>query len=187
MEQTLFTSVSDAAAFLADDNSIKEKVEQEIASSQLVNRLIQLRINKKVSQKELARQMGCDASKLSRMEAGTDQQLRMGDITDYLSALGVHVSLVFEDTTLPAAEQIKQHVFAIHEQLENLANIARQVDGDNEIIEKIHKFYGEVLLNFMLRFSDSHEKLCMVSGYKSATPHKEEYIKKPLFAKPLTN
>ena len=38
-------------------------------------------------------------------------------------------NVVFEDKTLPVAEQIKSHLFSIHEQLEQLVEIAKQVDG----------------------------------------------------------
>ena len=109
--------------------------------------------------------MKCDSSKISRMEAGNDLQLKVGDINQYASALGVAVQVVFEDKTLPVAEQIKSHVFSIHEQLEQLVGIAKRVDGDELIIGKINAFYGEVLLNFMLRFTDSHQKLRVVSRH----------------------
>jgi len=163
VNEGMFHSVSDAAAFLAGDEQVKALVEQEIAGSQIVNSLIQQRMGKKVSQKELAQRMGCDPSKISRMEAGNDAQLKIGDVTHYLTAIGVQMSMIFEDAELPAAERIKRHVFAIHEQLERLVDIAKQVDGDDSIIKKIREFYGEVLLNFMLRFSDSHQKLSIVS------------------------
>jgi hypothetical protein len=42
--------------------------------------------------------MGCDSSKISRIEAGNDAQLKIGDISQYASALGVQMNVVFEDT-----------------------------------------------------------------------------------------
>ncbi len=88
--------------------------------------------------------------------------------------LGGDVNIIFEDKTLPVAEQIKSHVYSIHEQLAQLVGIAKQVDGDELIIGKINAFYGEVLLNFMLRFSDSHEKLRIVSGHDITEQHSHE-------------
>jgi len=165
METNRFSSAADAAAFLCGDEAVKNLVAQEITQSRIVNKLLLMRMEKKVSQKELAQRMGCDPSKISRMEAGNDLQLKIGDIAQYVSALGVQMNTVFEDSTLPVAEQIKRDVFSIHEKLERLVTVAKQVDGDELIINKINVFYGEVLLNFMLRFSDSHEKLQDVSGY----------------------
>lgn len=63
---------------------------------------------------------------------------------------------------MPAADQIKQHVFSIHEKLESLVRIAKEVDGDTEIVGKINQFYGEVLFNFLSKFESSHPKLRLV-------------------------
>jgi transcriptional regulator with XRE-family HTH domain len=170
MESNLrFKSAGDAAAFLCGDELIKNLVEKEIGQSWIVNKLLQIRINKELTQKELSSRMGCDPSKISRMEAGNDLQLKIGDIAQYASALGVQINLVFEDTTLPVAEQIKCSVFSIHEKLEQLVGLAKQVDGDEAIINSINSFYKEVLFNFLVRFKDSHEKLCVVSGQNQAS------------------
>lgn len=162
-ENLRFKSVAEASAFLAEDDTVNNLVQEEIANSQIVNNLLRLRMRKGISQKELSKAMMCDSSKISRIEAGNDLQLKIGDVMQYASALGVEVNVTFEDTSLPAAEQIKNYVFSIHNQLEQLVEIAKQVDGDKLIIDKIKTFYGEVLLNFMLRFSDSHQKLNIVS------------------------
>ncbi len=159
-----FTSVGDAAAFLTEDDVVKKEVEEEVENSQIVNSLLRLRVCKGVTQKELAERMGCHPSKISRMEGGNDLQLNMGDVLQYLSALGITMSLLFEDTSLPAAAQIKQHVYAIQEQLGMLVKIARQVDGDEEVITKIHAFCGDVLFDFLKRFKGRYEQLCLVSG-----------------------
>ena len=165
MEDLRFTSIGDAAAYLAGDEKVKQQVDEEICCSQLVNTLLQLRMEKGISQKELAKRIGCDPSKISRMEAGNDLQLRMGDEMRYLSALDLTINVVFEDTSLSVAEQIKQHVFLIQEKLEQLVKLAKQVDGDEVIINKIHVFCSEVLFNFLSRFGDSYKKLCVVSGH----------------------
>ena len=133
MEDLRFTSIGDAAAYLAGDEKVKQQVDEEICCSQLVNTLLQLRIEKGISQKELAKRIGCDPSKISRLEAGNDLQLRMGDVMQYLSALNVKMNMVVEDTSLP---------------------VAKKVDGDEVIINKIHVFCSEVLFNFLSRFGD---------------------------------
>ena len=133
MEDLRFTSIGDAAAYLAGDEKVKQQVDEEICCSQLVNTLLQLRIEKGISQKELAKRIGCDPSKISRLEAGNDLQLKIGDVRQYLSALDVTMNMVFEDTSLP---------------------VAKKVDGDEVIINKIHVFCSEVLFNFLSRFGD---------------------------------
>ncbi len=162
-EKMRFTSVAEAAAFFAVDDTVKNLVQDEIDNSQIVNNLLRLRLRKGVSQKELSKSMGCDSSKISRMEAGNDLQLKIGDISQYASALGIQMNVVFEDTTLPVAEQITCNVFSIHEKLEQLVGLAKQVDGDETIIIAINSFYKEVLFNFLVRFADSHGRLRVAS------------------------
>ena len=84
-----FTSVGDAAAFLTEDDAVKNEVEEEVENSRNVNKLLQLRVSKGVTQMELAGRMGCDPNKISRMEAGNDLQLKEEDVLQYLSALDV--------------------------------------------------------------------------------------------------
>ena len=163
-EKMRFKSVAEAAAFLAVDDTVKNLVQDEIDNSQIVNNLLRLRLRKGVSQKELSKSMGCDSSKISRMEAGNDLQLKIGDISQYASALGIQMNVVFEDTTLPVAEQITCNVFSIHEKLEQLVGLAKQVDGDETIINAINSFYKEVLFNVLVRFADSHGRLRVASG-----------------------
>lgn len=159
---TKYDSVSDAAAFLADEPEVKEKIDQEIARSTLVTALIQIRLRKGCTQKDIADAMHCNPSKLSKLESGNDMGLKWADIVGYLAAMNMNMSIMIDDSTLPAAERIKQCVFRIHELLEGLAKLAEEVDGDSEMADKIHQFYGEVLFNFVARFGDSYEKLTSV-------------------------
>ena len=157
--KTKHTEVSEAAAFLAGDPEVKERVEQEIGRNKLVSTLIRIRIDKNVTQKQIADVMQCDPSKISKLEAGNDMNLKWIDVIGYLTALGVNCNIHLEDKNLSAADKIKHHVFMIHELLEQLAALAKEVCDDTEIAQKIHQFYGEVLLNFLARFNDSYEKL----------------------------
>lgn len=157
-----YESVAAAAAFLADDAGVKQQVEDEIKASTLVNALVGMRVDKGVSQRDIAKAMGCTPSKVSKLESGRDSTLKWGDVCAYLSALDMNMSLMFDDSTLPAADRIKQCVLRAHELLEDLARLAEEVDDDTEITDKIHQFYGEVLFNFMTRFGDSYKRLAAV-------------------------
>jgi transcriptional regulator with XRE-family HTH domain len=167
-----FESVSDAAAFLANDGDVKERVDEEIKASTLVNALVGMRIGKGVSQRDIAEAMGCTPSKISKLEAGSDSTMKWGDVCAYLSALGMNMNIMFDDSALPAADRIKQCVLRAHELLEDLVRLAEEVDDDTEITDKIHQFYGEVLFNFMTRFGDSYKRLAAVVKVPEAYPLK---------------
>jgi len=121
--------------------------------------LINLRIDKGFTQTQVADAMQCNPSKISKIESGTDLTLKWVDVVGYLDALGMSTSLVADDTRLPAASRIKQCVFRIHDLMESLVDLAKEVDDDTDITKKIHQFYGEVLLNFLSRFEDSYARL----------------------------
>ncbi len=159
MDKNNFKKASDAAAFLAEDESVRESVERESKTSILITALINMRIQKGYTQQNIADAMECTPSKISKMESGNDLNLKWSDVLAYLNAMCMRVSLMFDDESMPASSKIKQCVFTIHDQLGRLAILAEEVDGDTEITDKIYKFYGEVLFNFIARFEESYQRL----------------------------
>jgi len=157
--KTHMKTAADIAADLAGDKHIKDLVEKEVNQSKLVMTISRIRIEKGVSQKELAQKMGCTQSKISKIESGPDERINWGDLVEYLDALGVEMSILLDEPSLPAALRIKQHVLATKHLLDELAEIAKDVDDDNDIVSKIHEFYGEVLFNFLVKYGESVQKL----------------------------
>ena len=152
-------NVAKLAAALAEDEGAAERVRAHAAGTQLISTLINLRNGKGLTQRKIAAKMGVNASKVCRMEAGTDEQLHWGDVLRYMRALGVNLSLLVDDPSLPAAERIKHHVLNAHALLEQLRILAEQMGEGEAITAKIKEFYGEVLFNFMLRFCGSYMRL----------------------------
>ncbi|HMP72304.1 MAG TPA: transcriptional regulator [Kiritimatiellia bacterium] len=147
------------AADLADDPAVEQGIHDLIERSSMVRLLTQYRMAKGLTQAQVAKGMGCDPSKVSRMESGYDDDLGWMDILKYLQATKTSVSLLFHDLDATIEDRTKQLVYAIHQNLEQLAEIARSYDGDDEAVEKINEFCGEVLLNFMIRFDQSYKKI----------------------------
>ena len=147
------------AAELADDPTIAPEVESLIRRSQLVRTLTGLLLSKKLTQKQIADSMKCDQSRVSRIENGYDEDITFGEIVAYAQATGCTTNLLFDNATAPAATRIKQHVLAIHSQLESLAKLAENEGSEEIFIKKINEFMGEVLLNFMIRFDSSYKRV----------------------------
>jgi len=162
MDKYTFKSSAEAFAALAEDANAKDRIKEDVEKFKLVDGLVRMRLQKGISQKKLSELMSCTPSKISRFEANSDDNLKFGEVKDYVKALNIGMAVIFENQDVPAAELIKQQVFAIHEKLERLVKIAEKVDGDEEIVGKIQRFYGEVLFNFFKKFQDSHSRLCMV-------------------------
>ena len=153
------TSVAMLAAELAGDGEAKARVEAHQAETRFVRAMIDMRTGKELSQRDIAKRMNVAPSKVCRMEACADKDLNLGDVAQYAKALGMDMSILFDDPALPAADRIKHHVFAAHDLLEQLRALAQQVGGDDTISAKIKQFYGEVLFNFMRGVGDSYSKL----------------------------
>lgn len=162
MNTTRFKSAAEAAAHLAEDPTVEKLVKQEISRNTLVSLLLEMRIEKGLTQEQIAQSMGCDSSTVSRIESGNDRQLKWLDIVRYASALRLQMCVLFDDESLPAATRIKQCVFKIDADLKKLAELAAQVGGDDEIAQEIARFYKQVLFNFLSRFSENRNKLSAV-------------------------
>ncbi len=156
---TRFDNVADAAAQLAGDPKVAAEVQTEIKYNTVVGVLLGMRVAKGLTQEQVAKSMGCDPSKVSRLESGNDRQLKWMDIVEYAMALKVGMSITFEDSGLPAAERIKHCVFRIDEDLEKLASLAKELGREDHITKEINRFYKQVLFNFLLRFQKNSEKL----------------------------
>ena len=153
------TTTAALAASLTGDPEAAARVAAHQAETRFVRTLIDMRVEKKLTQRDLAKKMGVGPSKVCRLEACSDRDLNLGDVMLYSKALGVNMSVLFDDPSLPAADRIKHHVFAVHDLLEQLMKLAHQVGGDDSICAKIKQFYGEVLFNFMRGLGNCYSKL----------------------------
>jgi transcriptional regulator with XRE-family HTH domain len=155
---TKFNNVADVAAQLAEDPGVAAEVKTEVLYNSMVSVLLGMRVAKGITQENVAKSMECDPSRISRLEAGNDRQLRWMDIVGYARALKVEMSVIFDDTGLPAAERIKDCVFRIDEDLEKLGMLAKELGGQDEITKEIDRFYRQVLFNFLARFKRNSER-----------------------------
>lgn len=156
---TTFDNVADAAAELAGDPKVKTRVRGEIHRNQLVTLLIQMRVEQGLTQEKVAESMGCNASKVSRLESGNDHQLKWVDILGYVEAVGAQMSICFDNESLSHAARIKQCVFKIGEDLNRLSALASECKDDEKMVEGINRFYREVLFNFLARYREGADKL----------------------------
>jgi transcriptional regulator with XRE-family HTH domain len=167
---TKFKSAAEAAAQLAEDPQIEKRVKDEICRNTVISVLLEMRIDKGLTQEQIAEAMGCDPSVVSRIESGNDRQLKWTDIMAYCNALKVQMNILFDDPALPAADRIKQYVFKIHEDLESLAKLAKEVGGEDDIAREIDRFYKQVLFNFLVRFKKNYDMVTSVVKVPAKLP-----------------
>lgn len=148
--------VADLIEEVTQDKAYADSIREKTAGRRLAKMLVCMRVAKDKTQEEVANVLDCPQSRISRMENGGDNSLKLTEVARYASALGLHMRVYFEDPKTPRAERVKGHVFMIKKLLDELADLA---GDDSDLQQKISEFYGEVLFNFLLQFGESCQKL----------------------------
>ena len=162
--------VAEMARTLGCEAETAELVLEDVRARTLTRGLTLARMKHDLTQKELAARMGCSESKVCRMEAAADADLNFGDILAYANAVGLELSFLFDDTTLPNATRIKHCVCKVASMLKHLTDLAAEDDEDNKIRNAINAFQVEVLMNFLIKYRESGAAIpsLVVSG---SVPH----------------
>lgn len=156
-KKTGFSSVADLArrAF-KDDPDLVDELEEDLSSRQVVRALFAMRSARNVSQAEIASQLKCSQSKVSKIENGVDADLSVGELEAYARALNCDVVLTFQKRHSTSADRVKQHAFAIKRELDDLACIA----GDDSTLRKgVASFFGEAFFKIVRMISESAKSL----------------------------
>ena len=143
------------AAELADDPAMEPAYRELRENTRIVSALVLARARKGMSQADVAKAIGVDPSTISRFETKSDDKLELGMLKKYIGAIGLHASIVFDDGSQSDAACIKSCVFAIHDLLGRLTDIARKHPDDASLCDGIAKFQAEVLINFLAKYRDS--------------------------------
>ena len=108
------------------------------------------------SQKDIADAFGCSQSRISKLENGTDEEMRLGDLSGYLEALGLESSMLIVKANWQAMDQIKYHAFEIQRCLTRLADLAKD---DHAIDQGVAHAHVETLVNVINIISNSAKDL----------------------------
>ena len=156
-KKTGFSSVADLAKVAFEDEpALVEELEAELSARQVVRALFAMRSARGVSQAEIASQLKCSQSRVSKIENGVDADLSVGELEAYAKALDCDVVLTFQKRHTTAADRVKQHAFAIKRELDDLARLA----GDDSTLRKgVASFFGEAFFNIVRMISESAKSL----------------------------
>ena len=155
-KKTRYTSVSEMLTEHAPDEKFREQFDEHAGRRRVIKRMMALRALKGMSQQDVAKQMGYSQSRISKLENGFDDDIRIGDMRSYVSSLGFRLGFGFTDRNLTAVEEIKQHAFRINELLDGLAHLA---GGDERMAQAVSGFFGEAFFNLVKMIQESASKL----------------------------
>lgn len=134
------------------DQELAKELGQKIRSRQLIKKLMAIRAAKGLAQDDIAKSMNCSQSRISKFEGSKDDDLRLGDMRDYLRAIGLDLRLVIAKKDWSAKDQVKFHAFQIRECLRQLVRLA---DADPSIQKGVQNFHVETLANVILAVANS--------------------------------
>jgi transcriptional regulator with XRE-family HTH domain len=156
-KKTGFSSVADLAKVaFHDDLALVEELESELSARQVVRALFAMRSARGVSQAEIASQLSCSQSRVSKIENGVDADLSVGELEAYAKALDCDVVLTFQKRHSTAVDRVKQHAFAIKRELDTMAKLA----GNDSTLQKgVASFFGEAFFNIVRLISESAKSL----------------------------
>lgn len=171
MSNKRYSNVAELARRTSEDPKLVDQLANRLHRRQLVKKLMAMRAAKELSQEQVAAKMNCSQSRISKFEGSDDDDLRLGDLRDYLRAIGLDLQLVIARKQWPATEQIKFHAFQIKERLAQLVKLAREKP---ELCQGIQGFHVEALCNLMALVADSAEKLPDVTFASESVVDAEE-------------
>jgi transcriptional regulator with XRE-family HTH domain len=123
-----------------------QKAYAELKRSTIVaERLAVLRQSAGITQEEMAKHLGVTQSAISKLEAGRDEDLTIGQITEYSRITKERIGLCF-GKPMNHVEAVKAHAVGIRRRLSALAEIAHR---DEELESAIQGFFGEAFFNIL--------------------------------------
>ncbi|MCH7725758.1 MAG: helix-turn-helix transcriptional regulator [Planctomycetes bacterium] len=149
-----------------EDPGFVEELKTQIQRRKLVRGLSSLRNMKGISQKEVADAAGCAQSRISKMENGCDEQVRLGDIEAYAKALGCEVEVVLRSNDFTIVEEVKYLAFRIERCFNKLVTL---VKSDEDVAQGVAEFHVEALLNLAHLVLKSQKRLPKREGSEHAT------------------
>jgi transcriptional regulator with XRE-family HTH domain len=141
---------------VADDPEFVQDFEDLLARRAIITDLMALRAAAGLSQQAIAVQLKCTQSRVSKLEAGNDAELRLGDLARYADALGYETRIVLFKKGKTPVDEVKYHAFSIKRLLEDLAALV----GEDETMAKgALGFFREAAFNLAKFIRGAADKL----------------------------
>jgi len=151
-----FDSVSEMVDSISEDKAFNDELRERLQRRQLVSLLIAMRTAQDVSQEQIAAEMGCSQSRVSKLEAGDDHELRWKDVVAYAKVLDCDVSLMFSDRSMPLMDRVKHHAFKMRDALLEMVDLC----GDDAVLSRgVAQAHVETFINVARLIQDSSCRL----------------------------
>ena len=151
---------------LPEEHKFAEELRTQINRRKLVTQLADLRNLNGISQQDVAEQLQCTQSKVSKLENGYDDDLTIQALIAYAKLFDSDLTILFSSKEDSLVSQIKYHALCIKTCFEQMNELVQQ---DAKIGEGVAAFHIEALLNLVKIVGESGYHL-MSSMSPSAEP-----------------
>lgn len=150
-----FRSVEDLLHSSGLSPEVQSAYENAQRTTAVCHRMSLLRTRAGITQEEMGRHLGVSQSAISKLEAGSDEDLTLGQIRTYcLATTGcIDISIGRPKTHV---DSIKSHAFAMRSAMMKLAALAH---SDDAINQSIHAFFSEAFFNILKILADCSSHL----------------------------
>ncbi len=140
-----YTSVAEMLAGEGADHEAQARFLALQAETRISKLLGKLRTQHGITQQQMGERLGCTQSAISKLEAGRDEDLTLGQIRDYAKALDECLGIGF-GRPYTHAEAINLHAEGMRAHLIELTKIARK---DGELDRHVQAFFGEAFFSLL--------------------------------------
>ncbi|MBI1899565.1 MAG: transcriptional regulator [Planctomycetia bacterium] len=140
----------------AEGDSFVEELAEQISKRRLVRLLATLRDRHSVTQEQVAHNLDCQQSRISKLENGFDEDVTIKDLVGYAKAANSDLGIVFKSRDLSLVDVVKAHACGIKRCLEKLNDLAKD---DFQIAKGIANFHVETLVNLAVMIAKSARHL----------------------------
>ena len=141
----------------------QKQLSQHLNKRRVVSHLVAMRAAKGVTQSQIAQQLECKQSTISKLEAGCDSELTLADLEAYAKASGSEMTIVISDRGNGLADQVKMHAGAIRHAFMKLVHLAHKDDAIARGVAELH-MQAFQNINKMLAETASKLPACSESG-----------------------
>lgn len=129
-----------------DDESLVTEVQEQYDKQRLVGQLATLRNHRGISQADIAKELGCRQSRISKLENGLDDDVTVKDLAAYAKLANCDLTIVLGGKDVSLVDQVKHHAACIGDCFEKMNALAQT---DKQISDGVAQFHVEALINLV--------------------------------------
>lgn len=154
-----------------------QEFQKVLRQKTVVRSLLSARLAARLTQANLAVRMGVTQSCISKIENGFDDDLTLGQLHAYLSALGTDFQIMTYPEGMKAAQSVRFHIHHANEAMKQVVALAHRDDkiaaGAGDFIFQVFNSFNQLLMENSKLLPKSSQGVPYVEIQQESTPDLE--------------